>query len=113
MCISVFQREIFESSSPQVMVKVFSAGLAPSNELAAVVVVVVALVAAVAGFAAPNEIPVDFGTVTADVAGVEDFAPSVKDGAVVVAAFGVANESEGVGKADAAVDVPEIGRAHV
>ena len=30
--------------------------------------------------------------------------PSVNDGAVVVAAFGVAKESEGVGKADAAVD---------
>lgn len=28
----------------------------------------------------------------------------MKDGAVVVAAFGVAKDSEGVGKADAAVD---------
>jgi len=61
-------------------------------------------VVAVAGLAAPNESPAGFGTDAADVAGVEDFAPSVKDGAVVVAAFGVAKDSEGVGKADAAVD---------
>jgi len=75
-------------------------------------------VVAVAGLAAPNEIPAGFGTVAADVAGVEEFAPkdfhekqlcknhepSVKDGAVVVAAFGVVKDIDGVGKADDAVD---------